>query len=100
MPNIIGDSFLDEAEFATAASSTPVNLQYQMDSAVAAAITTQSLLGAGAARTCTVAVAAYTAANANDATQKNDLINRMIQRLINLGYTATLSGTTLTINWP
>lgn len=100
MPNIVGDSFLDEAEFATAASSTPVNLQYQLDNAVAGAITTQALLGAGATRSCTVSVAAYTAANVNDPTQKNDLINRVIQRLTNLGYTASLSGTTLTVNWP
>lgn len=100
MPNILGDSFIDEAEFATAASSTPVNLQYQLDNAVAGAISTQALLGAGTARSATVSVAAYTAANPNDATQKNDLILRVMQRLTNLGYTSSLSGTTLTINWP
>lgn len=100
MPNMIADGFLDEAEYATAASSTPVNLDYQMQNAIANAINTQALLGAGNARTITVSVAAYTAANPNDATQKNDLIVRMIERLVNMGYTATLTGTTLTINWP
>jgi hypothetical protein len=91
---------MDEALYATEASSIPVNLDKQLQNAVAGAISTQALLGAGNARTCTVSVASYTAANANDPTQKNDLINRVIERLINLGYTASLSGTTLTVNWP
>lgn len=93
MPNLTGDGFLDEAIYATTASSTPVNLDYQLQNAVAGAVATQALLGAGSARTTTVSVASYTA-------NSNDLIQRMIQRLVNLGYTASLAGTTLTINWP
>lgn len=100
MPNMSGDGFIDPAQVPGAMSSTPVNLENQLQNSVEVAIAAQAILGAGTARSCTVNVAAYTAANVNDATQKNDLINRVIQRLTNLGYTSSLAGTTLTINWP
>jgi hypothetical protein len=100
MPNISGDGFIEEGQFVSGVSSTPVSLDYQLQAAVAAAINTQAILGAGTAKSTTVSVASYTAANANDATQKNDLINRIMQRLTNLGYGSSLSGTTLTITWP
>jgi hypothetical protein len=100
MPNILDDGFLDQAVFISAVAATPVSLDSQLQNAVANAIGTAAVLGAGNPKTTTVSVASYTAANSSDSTQKNDLINRIIQRLVNLGYTASLSGTTLTINWP
>src|ERR1700690_1209525 len=100
MPNMTADGFIDPAQVTTIVSNTPVNLDYQFQNAVGNAIANQSILGSGSAHTCTLSVSAYTASNSIDSSQKNDLINRMIQRLTNLGYTATLSGTTLTITWP
>lgn len=100
MPNMSGDGFLDEALYATQASSLPTNSDFNLQNAVAAAIATQACLGNGAARTVTVNVATWATANVNDSTQRNDPIQRVIQRLTNLGYTASLSGTTLTVNWP
>ncbi len=101
MPNIMNsDGFIDEAIWASTVSSMPVNKDAQFQNAISNAICSQAILGSGTARSCTVSVSSYTAANTADSTQANDLINRAIQRLINLGYTASLSGTTLTINWP
>jgi hypothetical protein len=100
MPNMLDDGFLDQAQFMTSVSNQPVSLDAQLQNAVATAIGGQAILGAGTAHTITVSVAAYTAVNAGDGTIRNDLIQRIMQRLTNLGYTSSLTGTTLTITWP
>ena len=97
MPNMVDDGFIDRAFDAHLFSSFPTNLDYLFQNAVSNAITVACASGLF---TCNVDVSSYTAANANDATQKNNLINIMIQRLVNMGYnTPTLSGTTLTLTW-
>jgi hypothetical protein len=96
MPMMVGDGALDPAFVLREISLAPGNLDYSLQTVVSAAINAAAITGL---QTCTVSVAAYTAANSIDSSQKNDLINRMIERLVNLGYTATLSSTTLTVNW-
>jgi hypothetical protein len=90
MANMTGDGFIDPTQFTTIVSNTPANADYQLNNAIAGAISAQAILGSGSAHTVTVNVAAYA----------NTLVQLMIQRLINLGYTSTLSGTTLTVTWP
>lgn len=86
MPNMVSDGFLVQANVAHASALLPANSDYALQNAVAQAIGTASV---GGAFTCTVSVAAYAAA----------IINQMIERLVNMGYTASLSSTTLTVNW-
>jgi|HubBroStandDraft_2_1064218.scaffolds.fasta_scaffold07370_6 hypothetical protein len=90
MPNMNGDGFIDETQFVTFVSNTPANADYQLNNAIANAVSAQAVLGSGSAHSCTVNVAAYA----------NTLVQLMIQRLTNCGYTSTLSGTTLTVTWP
>ena len=91
MPNIGGDGFLDETQFVSFVSNTPVNSDYQLNNAIATAISAQAVLGSGSAHSCTVNVSAY----------PNVLVQLMIQRLVNCGYTATLSSSSiLTVTWP
>ena len=96
MPNILDDGLLDQATVCHVFSTMPTNPDFMLQAVIGAAINTACALGN---LTCSVSVASYTAANANDASQRNDLIQRIIERLVNMGYTATLSGTTLTVNW-
>jgi hypothetical protein len=89
MPNMVSDGFLDQAQFIHTVATTPANLDYQFQNAVANAIGTAALQGL---LTTTVNVSAYTA-------NSNALIILMIERLVNMGYTASLSSTTLTVSW-
>ena len=86
MPMMVADGFLDQAFFVRLVSLSPGNSDYALQNAVASAIGNASVAGN---QSCTVATAAYTTA----------LVQLMIERLVNMGYTATLSGTTLTVNW-
>ena len=81
-----GDGLLDPAFVMRLISLVPGNLDFALQNAVSMAISSAAV---GGAQTCTVATAAYT----------NALVQIMIERLVNMGYTATLSGTTLTVNW-
>lgn len=86
MPNMIDDGFLDQAQFVHQVALLPGNTDYGIQNAVSNAIGTAAVNGLF---TCTVGVAAYSAT----------LIQSIIKRLIDMGYTSTLSGTTLTVNW-
>lgn len=89
MPNMVSDGFLDQAGFIRQVALTPTNLQNQMDNAVSNAIgnaAVQQLF------TCTVSVSAYSA-------NSYALVIVLMERLTNMGYTSSLSTSTLTINW-
>jgi hypothetical protein len=86
MPMMTGDGLLDQAWVMRLIAQVPGNADFALQNAVDGAIGNAAVSGA---YTCTVNVAAYA----------NALVQQMIQRLVNMGYTATLSGTTLTVNW-
>lgn len=86
MPNMIDDGFFDQAQFMHQVSLLPGNSDFAIQNAISNAIGTAAVAGN---LTCTVSVAAYTAA----------LIQATMQRLTNMGYTFSLSGSTLTVNW-
>ena len=86
MPMMVSDGFIDTAFFVRLVSLSPGNADFSLQSAVSNAVSAAAITGA---QTCTVATAAYATA----------LVQLMIERLVNMGYTASLSGTTLTINW-
>jgi hypothetical protein len=86
MPMMESDGLLDQAWVMREISLAPGNADYGLQNVVSNAISNAAVTGA---QTCTVATAAYA----------NALVQLMIQRLVNMGYTATLSGTTLTVNW-
>jgi len=86
MPNILDDGLLDQAWVSRKFSDLPTNSDFLLQSAVGSAINTASATGA---YTCTVATASYA----------NALVQALMQRLVNMGYTTSLSGTTLTVNW-
>lgn len=88
MPNMLDDGFLDQAYFMNHVSTTPPNSDYQLQNAVANAIGTAAVAGTGVT-TCTVNVAAYS----------GTLIQLLMKRLVDMGYTTSLSSTTLTVNW-
>ena len=96
MSTQMDDGLIDPAWVARMVSLVPGNLDYALQNAVSTAISNAAVTGAF---TCTVSVSAYTASNSADSSQKYDLIVRLIERLQNIGYTATLSGTTLTVSW-
>lgn len=86
MPNMVSDGFIDQAQFVHTVANTPVNSDYQLGNAVANAIgnaAVQNLF------TITVNVSSYS----------TTLVQLMMERLTNMGYTSSLSGTTLTVNW-
>ena len=89
MPNMLDDGFIDQAQFVHYVASTPSNLQYQLDNAVAGAVGTAAIAGLF---TCTINVAAYSGNN-------YDLVQRYMKRLTDMGYTSSLSTSTLTVNW-
>lgn len=90
MANMLDDGFIDEQIFVHAVATTPVpNLQYQLDSLVSGAISTAAVQGL---LTITVNVSAYSA-------NSYDLVIRYIKRLVDMGYTASLSTSTLTVTW-
>lgn len=91
MPNMLDDGFLDQSQFIHYVSVTPPNLDYQLQNAVSNAIGNAAAPGTGVL-TCTVNVSAYSANN-------YALVQLMIKRLVDMGYTASLSGSTLTVNW-
>jgi sulfite reductase beta subunit-like hemoprotein len=86
MPMMESDGLLDQAWVMREISLAPGNADYGLQNVVSNAISSAAVAGA---QTCTVATAAYA----------NALVQQIIQRLVNMGYTATLSGTTLTVNW-
>lgn len=90
MPMMASDGFIDQAQFMRTVANTPSNLQYQLDNAVSGAIGTAAV---GGLFTIAVSVAAYSANN-------YALVQILIERLINMGYTtATLATSTLTVTW-
>ena len=86
MPNMLADGLLKEAITLHAVSLLPNNSDFNLQAVVQQAVTTAALQGFF---TCTVAMAAYATV----------LVQLLIKRLVDMGYTATLSGTTLTVNW-
>jgi len=86
MPMMESDGFIDQAFFVRLVSLSPGNADFALQNAISAAIGNAACAGL---QTITVATAAYA----------NALVQIMIERLVNMGYTATLSGTTLTVNW-
>jgi len=86
MPNMVADGLLDEAVLIRKFSDMPTNADFNMQNTVATAIANAAATGV---YTITVSVAAYS----------NTLVQLLIKRLIDMGYTASLSGTTLTVNW-
>ena len=86
MPNMVSDGFIDQAQFVHMVALIPGNADYGIQNAIANAIGNAAVNGLF---TCTVSVSAYS----------STLIQLMIERLVNMGYTSTLSGTTLTVNW-
>ena len=91
MPNMLDDGFLDQAQFVHYVAVTPPNLDYQLQNAIANAIGAAVAPGTGVL-TCTVNVSPYSA-------NSYALVQLMIKRLVDMGYTASLSGSTLTVNW-
>jgi hypothetical protein len=89
MPNMVDDGFLDQAFFVRLVSNTPPNLDYQLQNAVGSAVGAAAVQGLF---TCTVNVSAYSGNN-------YALVILMIERLVNMGYTASLATSTLTVNW-
>ena len=89
MPNMVSDGFIDQAQFVHTVATTPANLDYQLQVAVSNAIASAAIQGL---LTATCSVSAYSA-------NSYALVILMIERLVNMGYTASLSGSTLTINW-
>ena len=86
MPMMDSDGMLDQAWVMRMVSLVPGNADFGLQNVVSTAIANAACAGA---QTCTVATAAYS----------NTLVQAIIERLVNMGYTATLSGTTLTVNW-
>lgn len=86
MPMMVSDGFIEPAFFIRLVSLLPGNADFNLQSIVSDNIESAALVGL---QTCTVATAAYA----------NSLVQIIIERLVNMGYTATLSGTTLTVNW-
>lgn len=87
MPNMNSDGFIDQAQFVHQVALLPGNADYGIQVAVSNAIGTAAVAGLF---TCAVSVAAYS----------STLFQLMIERLVNMGYTASMTGTTtLTVNW-
>jgi predicted transcriptional regulator len=86
MPMMVADGMIDPAFFVRLVSLSPTSVDFTLQYAVTSAIYAAAMTGA---QTCTVATASYT----------NALVQQIIERLVNMGYTASLSGTTLTVNW-
>lgn len=90
MGNMVSDGFIDQAFFVRQVASTPIpNLSYALENAVGGAVGNAAVLGLF---TTSLSVSAYSA-------NGYWLVQQMIERLINMGYTATLATSTLTINW-
>lgn len=82
-------SFIDSAVFMHTVANNPNNLDFQLQNAVSQAIANAAINGLF---TTTVNVAAYSA-------NSYALVQLLIKRLIDNGYTASLSTATLTVNW-
>lgn len=86
MPNMLDDGLIDQATLCHSFSSLPTNPDFLLQSAVSSAINTACAAGA------------FTASFNASATAQA-IRELMIQRLVNMGYTASISGTTITANW-
>lgn len=86
MPNMLDDGFLDQAVVAHAAALLPGNSDFALQGAISNAITSAANSGLF---TIGVNIAAYATA----------LVQIMFQRLVNMGFTCSLTATVLTINW-
>lgn len=86
MPNMLDDGLLPQASVSYWFSRNQNNVDFLLQSAVAYAINAACATGAF---TCTVVAAAYAQVNRE----------AMIQRLVNMGFTASISGTTITVTW-
>lgn len=86
MPNMIDDGYLSQAQLAHSAALLPGNSDFALQGAVANAIVSAANSGLF---TIGVNISAYS----------TTLVQLMVQRLINMGYTASLSATVLTVNW-
>ena len=86
MPNMVSDGFIDQAQFLRMVSQLPGNADFALQNAVGNAIGTAAV---GGAFTATVNISAYS----------TTLVQLLVERLINMGYTATLTATTITVSW-
>ena len=86
MPMMVADGFIDPQQFVHQVALLPGNADFGLQSVVSAAIAAAAITGVFS---CGVSVSAYSAT----------LIQLLMERLVNMGYTSTLSGTTLTVNW-
>ena len=87
MPNMVSDGLIDQAQLIVKISQSPTNSDYNLQGMVSNAITTAALTGASS--TPAITISAYATA----------LVQIMVQRLVNMGYAATLTSTTLTVSW-
>lgn len=86
MPNMLDDGLLDQAFVANLFSKQPANADFLLQSSISSAINTACAAGA------------FTASfNASGSPQA--LRELMVQRLVNMGYAASISGTTITATW-
>lgn len=87
MPNMNSDGFIDQAQFVHQVALLPGNADYGIQIDVTNAIGTAAKAGLF---TCAVNVSAYSSA----------IFQLMIERLVNMGYGASMSAaTTLTVTW-
>ena len=86
MSTQMDDGFLEPAWVVRQCSLIPGNADFGLQNLVSSTVTNAACTGAF---TCTVAIGAYV----------NALVLILMERLNNCGYTCSLSGTTLTVNW-
>lgn len=86
MPNITDDNLLDQAAISYLYSRNPTNADFSLQASMGSAINTASAAGL------------FTASfNASGSPQV--LRELMIKRLVDMGYGASISGTTITATW-
>ncbi len=86
MPNMIQDGLLIQAVTVHAFATLPTNSDYNLQNTVQTAVNAAAATGVF---TVDIDVSA----------SSSDLVQQMIERLINMGYGATLATTTLTVTW-
>lgn len=86
MPNMLDDGLLDQAFVVRTYANNPTNSDFALQNLVATAISNAAGQGLG---TVTVNVNAYA----------NSLVQLLVQRLVNMGYTATMGTNTITVAW-
>lgn len=87
MPNMVADGLLIEAIYINKVALSPASGDLALQNAVQAAINTAALAGL---LTITVNVSSYS----------NTLVQLLMKKLVDMGYTTSLSNVTLTVNWP